>query len=302
MAIKKMVCLAILFIGVLHLQAGNFEQQYKLKKTDAFQKILLTRDTLPDGSQFFLHHTYLYQDIYLDTPEKWMKKNGYTLRIRKQQLENEKQQYHLQLKSEMSGRNAIRMEIDEELDRYFFPEKDTLYLSAIIDQLFKAPNDSIFMSNKKRCLEWISLKSKSPVRPFLKLRHLLGEEAAEKLIHSLQIEFLGHSTRKRIHVYQNLNKDLQANQKANSEIPEWFHKNTPYVWLAEASLDSSVFFRPCESGQKSVLIEELEIEKKYVPEEIGAEYLNRLYFILQKELKMVPETKSKYVQASDLLY
>jgi hypothetical protein len=302
MGINKVVCLAILFLGVAHLHAGNFEQQYKLKNTDAFQKILQTKDTLMDGFQFFLHHTYLYQDIYLDTPEKWMKKNGYSLRIRKQQLENEKLQYHLQLKTEMSDRNAVRMEIEEELDRYFFPGKDTLYLTAIIDRLFHASNDSIFMSNKKRCLEWIILKSKSPVKPFLKLRHLLGEETAEKLIHSLQITVIGHSTRKRIHVYRCLSKDLKANQKANSEIPEWFHKNTQYVWLAEASLDSSVFFHANEFSQKSVLIEELEIEQKYVPEEIGAAFLNRLFLILQQELKMVPESKSKYVQALDLLF
>lgn len=116
------------------------EEQYKFQLPDTlFEYYLL--EGLNDASTFSTvqHSGYVYYDAYLDTPDDLLLNNGFSLRIRKRVWNDTTVTYSMQLKSEMSDISAIRVEVEEkELDFYRFlgEEKDTFFISKVLDQLF----------------------------------------------------------------------------------------------------------------------------------------------------------------------
>lgn len=83
MDIKKIVTIIVLLCSV-SLFGGTVEEQrkYRLPKNSEFKTHILASQPLGDLNIQF-HGTYLYADIYLDTPTKDLYKNNLSLRFRR---------------------------------------------------------------------------------------------------------------------------------------------------------------------------------------------------------------------------
>ena len=248
-------------------------------------------------------------DIYLDTPDRLLFRNGLSLRFRKRFLSDTVVTYGLQLKSEMTSDTAMRMEIEEsELEFYKVKTSDrwqplTEVLDVYFDALAKGPADfrSAEISDASALLqEWIRFKADGIVTPFRRLLNLRIDGLDLAAIRSLKPVICGVEKRSRSHIYYDPAtvspqlKSITANRMEASLLPEFFRQHPDFNWLLESSLDSAVFYPLFESKKSSVTIFEYETENKYCVPATGTQLLSQFESELRKTFDLQSRSASKY--------
>lgn len=255
----------------------------------------LTQKTQDIGPfTFFVHSIYATKDIYFDSADKLIQKNGLSLRFRQVTKPPAKPAYIFQVKSEMEKPGELRMEEEVNLERHSQNGQPiSFWMDQIIAQL---PSKD---EGARALVQWLTSKKKSYLPPFQALRRRQIFDFA-----SLQPVFLGSSERQRFHVLvDRLKRPTPLIQVAHSEkkdqfIPAVFVQHPEWEWLMEASSDKSLF-KPYLQPDAVFEINELEIENKYRPREVGTALMNELEKHLNLQLQAVPGLKSKFLQAAE---
>lgn len=314
---RSMVILALLGVGIsLNLTSKEFEEQRKYIATSESHKLeqLFSSGGQLNGMQMVKHAVYQYYDIYLDTSDWLLFKEGYSLRLRRRAFEDGTVEYGFQLKSEMTHVGALRMEIEEvDLVKYYQIEK--VKLTKLIDQLI-GDLDIHLQANPTRAyqvpsgsaeavgmiIKWIHFKLGAAVGPFQELRQLFQS------IHSLKPVIIGRSNRVRSHIYVDPKRtirrleDLAPSLKPAVSIPPTVPAGT--IYIMEASYDHANFYSLDDVGQGGLAmaaIVEFEIENKYAPAAIGSELLGQFEHDLTAMFPVKTGLESKYWQAIQIL-
>ncbi len=264
-----------------------------------------------NGLSSYNHSDYVYYDLYLDSPDFLMYKNGFSLRFRKRNISDSIVAYGFQLKSEMVDHKDIRMEVEEtELD--FYRVKDGLEwvrITTILDRIFayydaiKTPAlEVVFQHDLDLIKLWISLKIDSPIIPFQKLKYLDSTVFNTLTLQHLKPVLIGKSLRKRSHVfvdYEHTTSDLKnlPNYLMNiNSRPQYFIDHPTCSWTLETSRDYSKFYSLLGGGEV-INIYEFEVENKYQDKVKGTELLDRFELELINAIGCKIELASKYKQS-----
>lgn len=244
------------------------------------------------------HSLYESHDIYFDTPELRLLKEGYSLRLRRVR-KNGDHEYAVQLKSEMQVAGAARIEVEQKnLSRQWIRGKN---LEAWIDRYFeKKENGKAADEEEAVFTAWFRSRMPTALAPFQELRHLgYSEEIFSPVV-------IGKDKRRRAHVYYDKTEAkgilalLEDSQK-DFDLPEFF-RNPRFQWLFELSWDNAVFM-PARAGAKrrESSLMELEVENKMRPRHLGTRVLDAFETKLTA-LGFAPHLTSKYVQAVSGLF
>lgn len=261
-----------------------------------------------DGFKITHHSDYDYLDIYLDTDEFVIFKNELSLRFRKRNLDDGQKTYDFQLKSEKKDAADNRLEVDF---KEFSAEEvkidgTTSKLVTFLDPLFdmaengEVKRDSkVFKHGVDAIGKWLSSDSGNASPPVVELKKYIKDYKVKLLKPSV----LGKSNRARFHVYADgapsANPGLNGiapNQYDPAGIPDFFKQpgHTRYVWLLEASYDSSNFVSAMPSRKKTTTVEQFEVENKYRPLNKGKDFLNAFERGLKKAFGSKSVVESKY--------
>lgn len=305
----------LLSLAVAHAQT---EEQRKYIFADLNESTLRTVDgeAVINGLTIKKHSVYEYFDLYLDTAEFDLLKMNLSLRIRKRDYGNGTIEYGMQLKSEMLKTGDIRMELDEtELDyMQVFYRGHVIKLQNVLAAIYEnfqaklatgeavdLASDPDMQENLNILKTWLAFKANSAIAPLQKLRQLkLSLEKRQ----TLRPVILGRSVRTRSHVFidrKNTTDDLRefaASTRPEIEIPAGV-KSQDKVWTMEASFDRAQFYRVDAPGKH--LINEFEVENKYLPHENSRELLSRFEDGLISELAAEVNLESKYLQTMKAL-
>lgn len=294
---------------MLSAQGTEEQRKYFIKDEKALMNFINSSGQL-DGFSIYNHSQYTYFDIYLDTPDFDLYKNGLSLRFRKRVFNDSTTTYGIQLKSEMETDTSIRMEVEEkELDFYRIKTNSGwLELPKVLDVIFLQVEQNQINLNSAELQQaissiqkWIEFKAESTITPFQKLNHLVGWD--NKKTRTLKPVIVGSERRIRSHIYINpihTSNELRTITKNNiipSVLPEFFKKNTDCNWVLETSVDSAVFYSLYESKQKKAEIFEFEVENKYCIQETGTAIMNLLEKNLKSNFQMENQIDSKYRQS-----
>lgn len=284
--------------------------KYKIEDNSLLRDFLVTNPQWQNyGIEY--HSVYVYSDIYLDTPDKLLYKNGYSLRFRRKKMLNDSiTSYVMQLKSEMQGDSTGRLEVEEENLRIYSVclADSTVSLVKHLDRFFAA-NDSSWMnfpdSNSLFIIKsWLKSKSGGIILPILEIEKRLKVIYPDFDAGDLEIAFSGMEHRYRLHFYAvndtgKSNIIYESHRIRDDALPVFFTSNTTYSYLAEISFDNAVFWRNWknfESEDVSIPIKELEIENKYHDNEKGIKAIVWLENELKARYKLEVERNSKYRQ------
>ncbi|MFP5492252.1 MAG: CYTH domain-containing protein [Bacteriovoracia bacterium] len=314
---KNLIASAVLLLSIAVARAQT-EEQRKYVFSALNERTLQTVDggAVLNGLTIKKHSVYEYYDLYLDTEELDLLKMNLSLRIRKRDYGNGTIEYGMQLKSEMLKAGDIRMEIDEtELDyMQVYYRGHVIKLQNVLASIYESfqaklasgevvdlSNDADMQENLNILKTWLAFKANSAVAPLQKLRQLkLPLEKRQ----TLRPVIIGRSVRTRSHVYidrQNTTEDLvnfAASTRSILETPEGV-KGEDKVWTMEASFDRAQFYRVDAPGKH--LINEFEVENKYLPHENSRELLTRFEDGLISELAAEVNLESKYLQTMKAL-
>lgn len=306
----------ILFIWFLATFSFAFAQTEEQRKYAVDNQAEIEQFILNSGSTEQLlthfHAKDTYYDMYLDTPEFLLRKQGFSLRFRKRVTKAKKRPitYAFQLKSEMDSLNSLRMEVDEtELDFYQVKSgSDWIPLPDLMDRLFahfehhpEQPLDESETQAIHLINSWIQFKAAGAIAPFQKLT-FLGIET--ETIQLLQPVTCGITTRMRSHIYasrdQSRQLGLELNKVKRDKFPKFFAADTTGAdnnWLLESSLDVANFYPLFPTEHPIAKIYEYEVENKYHQPEVGRKVLEIYEKELLKRFQAVPKLDSKYRQS-----
>lgn len=282
----------ILFLGLcLIVSATNrIEEQRKYSPTT---KIVFPKDRFSLGDfRLHPHDVYYATDIYFADKGERLIQAGLGLRLRKVQKGQQAAQYVLQLKTEMESPGSPRV---EEEDRDLAQQKiEGVSIISIIDRI----SDSKKISDLDARLlnAWMERKSASSLAPFQELRR---RKIPTK---DLMPVLFGLSNRQRYHVLVDRKEKiselimLQDSEKNPLLVPTVFSSNSQWIWLMEASWDDSQFYHHTGLGS-SLSIQELEVENKYRPREMGTKLMNRLEAQLIPRFQFSLGRESKFIRA-----
>jgi len=310
MVIRSLLVI-ILFLSACFAYSQT-EQQWKYVIPNDVSKsdFLLSTQKDQDFSIHY-HSKYTYYDLYLETSDFLLSNNGFGLRIRKRMLTDSIATYSLQLKSEMTEHQDIRMEIEEDLDYYKVLANDQFVdLKKILDTIFQIYDsgniieDSIrFTKNVNLVQQWIKTKVDSPISAFQKLKHLNPAVFNSESLSRIQPFICCKSLRERGHVYidrgnenSKFNK-IPVNPIKQSVNPDFFKKNKNFIWIMEVSFDQTEsMIISGKYANKIYSIREFEVENKYSDQMKGTEMLKDFETFLISNLKARKEYDSKYKQ------
>lgn len=317
MAIKKnLVIICILLVHSIGMVAQGTEEQrkYKIGDKNTFVNFIQSSASL-DGLSLYNHSQYTYYDIYLDTPEFDLYKNGYSFRFRKRVFNDTLITYGLQLKSEMKTDTSVRMEVEEkDLTLYKIKTKNGwVNLIDVIDELMAYLNsnsvdtkDEKFVTYCSYIQQWIEFKVGSTIVPFQRMMHLGNACLAKDKMKTLKPVLLGCEKRTRSHVYIDSTvcsadlKQIPHNGIEPALLPSFFKSHLEYNWVLETSLDAAVFYPIFKSGITKSEIFEFEVENKCTVPEMGTQLMSRFEKTLKKNFNVTNQIDSKYKQSIKL--
>lgn len=304
-------CLTYLVWG----QGVEIQRKYTTEQISQLRDFVLSSKEVNEFHTFN-YASYVYFDLYMDTPEYTLLKKGFSLRMRKKCMGDEGCFYTFQLKSEMTSGEGVRMEIEEpELDFYKLvhqgEETNLAHLLNLLFQQFQSAKNKSDLENYADILssiqEWISIKANAPIAPFQKLKFLYPDLFTAEKIRSLAPKMIGESHRHRGHVYVGPEYGMKKfgaplrNVKRGDDEPVYFKENSDKYWVIESSLDSSVFYPLFPSSLDHVLVQEYEIENKYEVDSIGMIVLNEFEKEMRERFALRKTVQSKYVQSINQL-
>lgn len=311
METRKLI-LALVLLSIFPLAFAQTENQQKFRVDDYEGLELFIRNSQSTASlSTHFHSDDTYYDLYLDSPDFFLLKNGMSLRFRKRVPGNTKKAptYAFQLKSEMDSLTSIRMEVEEtELDFYMLKSGEKwIALSELLDSIFfyieQTPEQPLTPKTTAAfdlLHRWIKFKAGGAIAPFQKLL-FLGFSLEE--IQSLRPVTSGKTRRMRSHIYSTSNQsemlDIAQNRIKANKLPKFFKKKAENTWLLESSLDRAIFYPMYPGKIRQAQIFEYELENKYYLEEEG-ERLRRIYAAeLSNRFSLTAKLDSKYRQAID---
>jgi hypothetical protein len=311
---KNFVLSFVLLIKLSCSYSQGIEEQrkYCVKNADTFE-VSLKKDPTIGGISLLHHADDVYYDLYLDSPDFALKRNGYSLRFRKRISNENGISYSFQLKSEMVQVNGIRMEVEEsDLSFYkFLQDTSIVNLTELIDPLFDFAETKTLTLEIQKSLEtlkqWLIFKSKAPILPFQQLKSLNAVLFNDAMIGSFAPVLVGKSLRSRFHGVidpeqnDSLYRSTIRNQIAFKELPKKLQENDTLNWIFEASLDKSQFV-PLEENPRTIDLIEFEVENKFFIPERGAQLIDSFQKEAETIYNLGPVTKSKYAQAIDILH
>jgi hypothetical protein len=308
----RIILLVVFCFVNLHLQAQGVETQrkYTTDEVEPLFDFIVSSGEL-DVFKTKYHARYVYSDLYLDTPESDLAKNGLSLRFRKKKEGVDSVTYVFQLKTEMQSENGVRLEIDEpELDFYLLTfEGKEVSLAQLLDDLFEElalGETGISTPQSQKIIEamsnWIIFKSGAPIAPFQKLRFLFPSLFTNDKIASLSPVIYGVSKRFRSHIYLDVNGSnpygiVAGRFTSGSEIPVFFQDHSSYVWLMESSVDSAVFYPVQKSSRAKITIVEYELENKFGADSISTMLMNDFEREMIDRFHLVNTMDSKFLQS-----
>ncbi len=274
--------LIILFLSYFAYGAETEEQRkYNFSEmTPQLEKLFSAGDTL-DPFSTLMHDTFEYADIYLDTPDWEIFKNGLSLRLRRRLYTEDgkrKTEYAFQLKSEMKTAGSIRMEVEsDQLEIYRAEGKPlTHWLDLLFDYQTPIYSTPELTEASRIVQDWCLRKAGAPLAPFQELRFHFKRDLR------LRPVLVGRSIRARSHIY--------TGEK---------------IWVMEGSLDRARFapaLSPVAGAPAEHSIVELEVENKYTPPTEGTKFMNRFESLLVGKFGVKPGLDSKYRQSAKTLY
>lgn len=305
-----MLLFVLLLTHFSQAQGTEEQRKYVVKDTAVFRAFVLASDSIGGfGMQF--HSEYSYSDLYLDTPDRWLYNNGFSLRFRRRMDADTLVGYGLQLKSEMETAQSVRMEIeDNELSIYGVPAKNGwIPLPEVLDALFAAIDskhpdvtDPTYVNALAQLQEWIRFKADGVVAPFRQL----GKEMHSRNHDATAVQTLlpvtgGTELRLRCHIFIDPDhttgelSGVSHQRRAVSELPAWFLAHPTLIWTMESSLDDAVFYALTgEQAGKEIHIFEYELENKYPVRAAGTPLMNAFETALSKRFSLTPHLDSKY--------
>jgi hypothetical protein len=231
-------------------------------------------------------------NIYFSDKDAQLIQRGLGVRLRKVWKGQHPPQYVLQIKTEMEMPGDPRV---EEEDRDLVQQKiEGVSLISIIDRI--AERKKISEIDRRLLSAWMERKAQSSMAPFQELRK---RSVASKVLTPVVI---GFSHRQRYHVLVDRKGEvsdlilLQDTEKNPLLIPPVFASHPHWIWLMEASWDESKFYAYDGLGEP-FLIQELEIENKYRPREMGTKLMSRLEASLVPKFNFVLGRDSKFIRA-----
>jgi hypothetical protein len=242
--------------------------------------------------RFYPHDLFYAFDIYFADKTERLSQAGLGVRLRKVQKGNLSPQYVLQLKTEMELPGAPRI---EEEDRDLEQQKiEGVSLISIIDRI--AESKKISELDQRLLNAWMERKALSSLAPFQELRR---RSISAKELHPV---VFGVSHRQRYHILVDRKEKvsqlilLENSNKNPLLIPAIFNSHPEWIWLMEASWDEANFYPLSGLGQP-LTIQELEIENKYRPREMGTKLMNQLEASLIPQFNFVLGRESKFIRA-----
>lgn len=314
----KHLVASVLFLLSIAVARAQTEEQRKYVFPDLTEQTLQTVSVgaVVNGLTIQQHSVYEYQDLYLDTEDLDLLKRNLSLRIRRRDYGNGTIEYGMQLKSEMLRAGDVRMEIDEsELDYMTVVYRgERRSLEGVLDSLFEnfsrkldsgravdLAGDLTLQENLEVLNVWLTFKADSAIAPLQKLR-TLGLPLSKR--RTLAVKLIGKSVRTRSHVFidrRNTDPELiafPASIRPSSETPERL-RSTDRIWTMEASFDRAQFYSVVSN--RNHLINEFEVENKYLPHANSRELLERFEAGLVGELGARVNLESKYLQSMKAL-
>lgn len=242
--------------------------------------------------RFHPHDLYYAIDIYFADKNERLSQAGLGLRLRKVQKGKLEPQYVLQLKTEMELPGSPRI---EEEDRDLVQQKiEGLSIISIIDRI--SESKKITELDTRLLNAWMERKTGSSLAPFQELRR---RKISAKELYPV---VFGLSNRQRYHVLVDRKEKiselimLKDSEKNPLLVPAVFSSNSQWIWLMEASWDESRFYHQSGLGQP-LIIQELEIENKYRPREMGTKLMNQLEAHLIPKFNFSLGRESKFIRA-----
>lgn len=296
----------LIFADLAVAQGTEEQRKYAITDTASFSAFICSSGQL-GGFSMQNHSELTYLDLYLDTPDRLLLKNGLSLRFRKRMEGDSLIGYGFQLKNEMTSDTAIRMEVEEtELDFYKVKTAEGwIPLTAVLDVFFDRIGSDQFKADTpeiqqaiQQLQSWIRFKSGSIVTPFQQLQHLPGFD--QQVIQTLRPVVCGKETRKRSHIYIDPSgtttplKNIPENRIPVSEQSDWFREHPDFNWILESSLDAAVFYPLFTAKTPQVRIIEFETENKYFVPATGKALLDAFEKELAKRFLINSRTDSKY--------
>lgn len=309
---------SILFLLSIVVARAQTEEQRKYVFPELSEQTLQTVSigAVVNGLTIQQHSVYEYQDLYLDTDDLDLLKRNLSLRIRRRDYGNGTIEYGMQLKSEMLKAGDVRMEIDEsELDYMSVVYRgERRSLQGVLGKIFESfsqklsagrdvdlTGDSDLQENFEVLNAWLAFKADSAIAPLQKLRNL-GLSLAKR--RTLAVRLIGRSVRTRSHVFIDRANtdpalaDYPASSRPSAETPERL-RSADRVWTMEASFDRAQFYSL--ASNRNHLINEFEVENKYLPHADSRELLERFEAGLVGELGARVNLESKYLQSMKAL-
>lgn len=282
--------LVFLFLPLLISAQGRIEEQRKYVPASELELPVKPFDVA--SLSFVPHETYRALDIYFHDTKGELVGAGLGLRLRKVVKGERPAEYVLQIKSEMTAPGAARMEEEER----------NLGIQAIegvrlVDILDRIDRDKKISGLDQRLLSsWAERKELSSLAPFQELRRR-GIRSRD-----LRPALMGESFRQRYHVVFDRSTTvsplllLADSEKDLAKVPPALKARPDWVWLMEASWDRSRFFLVEGTGPE-FRIQELEVENKFRPREMGTKVMNQLELELMNRFQLRPGRESKFLRA-----
>lgn len=284
------------------------EEQLKFRLPDSLGEytLLFGLDGV-GGLSAIQHSEYFYYDIYLDTPDDLLLNNGWSLRLRKRNINDSTVSYSMQLKSEMSDTNAVRFEIEEkelEFYRWVNPENRVFKVTDIIDSIRVFAEQPLIKKNQDSCElhcdrlnAWLASMVGSPITPFQYLQFVDPALFNDEMLKQLEVKMVGKSHRIRGHLVfdTSIRPEFERIPEKQNELPLFFQENPKAVWLLETSLDYSIFY--ClDDFNAPVHLREFEVENKYHNPALSALILRAFSQEIVAEFGLIEARESKYFQ------
>lgn len=313
MGTKNLLNIVLLFFCSQATAQTEIQHKYDVENKTSFSSFIRSSDSLGQFKTVF-HSNLTYYDLYFDTPDQLLFKNGYSLRMRKKEEGQGVIAYVFQLKSEMTLESSVRMEVEEkELDFYQLNHSgDSSNLAKVLNELFTTLEKSKERESTHLYSEfiftirnWIKQKSQAPIAPFQKLNFLNPEVFSFHTISKLEPVMIGMSRRLRSHIYLNQidAKELGAiagMTDLEKDRPQFFIDKTHKIWILESSLDSAVFYPLIKTDHIKSTIVEYEIENKFSDPVLGEDLIHQFERLGKVKFGFASNLKSKYAQSMNV--
>jgi len=311
MEIKRSL-IAIFVLASFGVLSQPTEEQLKFRLPDSLGEYSLLFGLDGVGGMLATQHSeYFYYDIYLDTPDDLLLKEGWSLRLRKRDKGDSTVSYAMQLKSEMGSANAVRFEIEEkelEFYRWVNASNAVFRVAEIVDNIVAFTDHPLLLKNQESILthsdhlnQWLTSMVGSTLTPFHFLQFTDPELFTDEVLRQLEVKIVGKSHRIRGDLL--FDPDTRyAHDKMptkEGEMPVFNVDKKRGIWLLETSLDYAVFYS-LDDLNAPIHLREFEVESKYEDPVFSAYLLGKLSKVLIAELGLIEARESKYYQVRAL--